>query len=782
MNVLDAITPIERMKYAKALNVTANTIEDDGITDSLVKEAVSLIEVLTGEEVSTNEIKIGGELSGDENHNSKPLMVGSAKDELKKQLAIADKLEAEYGYLPAPNGEQSNLNKQQWAQVRTPQFKAWFGDWEGVSIVNGQSIVSLKTEDAPIGGFKDVEAWAESVFNSQGGKANRIGFGTVTLDKRAAKDSLAHGGANLYKKTAFLAVKDVIEKGALIHSESNGVEDSFYFSAPVTIDGVVNIETVLVHRDVNTNRMYLHSVSTKENLMSQRVSSADNKSSKHSSSIDSKGVASLLNGLLNGNSISKVVDANGEPLVVYHGTKDSVDGDGQKFKADFTEPTTYSETADGYPLRSGFFTSSDKEVASGYAGGGIVYPLYLNIKKPAFKNAEGRDWKDVFPVKGTIEATVRQVRSMSNLGFDGLVLRNIKDYGDSEQVDNVADTWVAINPNQIKSATGNNGNFDPNSNKILDSITPLQRMKYASSLQSLNKALAGELKPLQRIKHASEASKLVKLLGGDVEQKSSTVASNNENDEQTVVENESAVVVGKGDETLSIEQAIDRTLSETSGTITTGDSMVWELSKCSLNKMVAKTNKDGDKPYQTERIKAIQNLKELAFSSKKPLIRQDNNNDGEIESIYEYLTKFSDGEKVFSLRLLCKKYKKPNKRTKDKMHSMAVMDKTDNPINQIDTDGQLFDLEISLLQEKLEKVVGLGLVSEQPVTPSVDNRDISLSQPSENTTSDPDQFADTGYIAGSRKEMASSFIRSAGKNNYSSLHPLIIACFIFLLF
>jgi L-amino acid N-acyltransferase YncA len=30
----------------------------------------------------------------------------------------------------APNGKPSKLNDQQWEQVRTPEFKAWFGDWE----------------------------------------------------------------------------------------------------------------------------------------------------------------------------------------------------------------------------------------------------------------------------------------------------------------------------------------------------------------------------------------------------------------------------------------------------------------------------------------------------------------------------------------------------------------------------------------------------------------------------------------------------------------------------
>lgn len=33
----------------------------------------------------------------------------------------------------APNGEPSHLTPQQYRQVRTPEFKRWFGDWEKVA-------------------------------------------------------------------------------------------------------------------------------------------------------------------------------------------------------------------------------------------------------------------------------------------------------------------------------------------------------------------------------------------------------------------------------------------------------------------------------------------------------------------------------------------------------------------------------------------------------------------------------------------------------------------------
>ena len=32
--------------------------------------------------------------------------------------------------MKAPNGQKSNLNEQQWVDVRTKRFKDWFGDWE----------------------------------------------------------------------------------------------------------------------------------------------------------------------------------------------------------------------------------------------------------------------------------------------------------------------------------------------------------------------------------------------------------------------------------------------------------------------------------------------------------------------------------------------------------------------------------------------------------------------------------------------------------------------------
>ncbi|WP_336034694.1 PLxRFG domain-containing protein [Acinetobacter bereziniae] len=54
-------------------------------------------------------------------------------NQIKQQSSldtVRQKYQGTSQWMTAPNGEKSNLNEQQWLQVRTPEFKKWFGDWE----------------------------------------------------------------------------------------------------------------------------------------------------------------------------------------------------------------------------------------------------------------------------------------------------------------------------------------------------------------------------------------------------------------------------------------------------------------------------------------------------------------------------------------------------------------------------------------------------------------------------------------------------------------------------
>ena len=48
----------------------------------------------------------------------------------EQMQALREKYEGTNEWLKAPNGSDTNLTEEQWLQVRTPNFKEWFGDWE----------------------------------------------------------------------------------------------------------------------------------------------------------------------------------------------------------------------------------------------------------------------------------------------------------------------------------------------------------------------------------------------------------------------------------------------------------------------------------------------------------------------------------------------------------------------------------------------------------------------------------------------------------------------------
>lgn len=138
---------------------------------------------------------------------------------------------------------------------------------------------------------------------------------------------------------------------------------------------------------------------------------------------------------------SKVVDAEGKPLVLYHGTT-----------ADFTEfDMGKSGTGANKTImpEEGFFFSPSADAAHefGRFNGDEsvnVKPVYLNIKNP-MEITMGRY------SNARMKAAIEKAKS---LGHDGL-FASVNEAKDFESMQ-----YVAFSPNQIKSATGNRGTFD----------------------------------------------------------------------------------------------------------------------------------------------------------------------------------------------------------------------------------------------------------------------------------------------------------------------------------
>jgi len=156
---------------------------------------------------------------------------------------------------------------------------------------------------------------------------------------------------------------------------------------------------------------------------------------------------------------SKVVDADGKPLVVYHGTK-AFEEYGEK------EGEAISQFA-GFPN----WFAEEPYTASGYAGAeGAMYPVYLSIKKPltitnfdmnddadaayAMAKRFGVDIDSLYLPQDAkaynIVSSPQFVEAVQKAGYDGIKVKE-GDYN----------TYAAFEPTQIKSAIGNTGEFNP---------------------------------------------------------------------------------------------------------------------------------------------------------------------------------------------------------------------------------------------------------------------------------------------------------------------------------
>ncbi len=85
------------------------------------------------------------------------------------------------GWMRAPNGRPTNLEERQWVQVRTPAFRAWFGDWEGdpanaskVVDENGEPLVVYHATDNAFTVFDRARLGENTDYNAYDEAAKRM--------------------------------------------------------------------------------------------------------------------------------------------------------------------------------------------------------------------------------------------------------------------------------------------------------------------------------------------------------------------------------------------------------------------------------------------------------------------------------------------------------------------------------------------------------------------------------------------------------------------------------
>lgn len=219
------------------------------------------------------------------------------------------------GRLLAPNGKPSNLPERLYAQVRTKEFKDWFGDWEKVaysSKYRESHDIPNSITSAIYKGVGVSEAMFDPDMAPDGGKR------LIFLDKDdtligeipviESKDKIRMGGSvgtateieeeyrgKGYGKKAHLALANIAKsEGKVLYSDKSNsdAEDALWKS--LVKDGIAEV--------VSESPKVGHWNHTQYRIINDKLLQADDINS------GDRGV-------------SKVVDENGEPRVVYHGSK-----------------------------------------------------------------------------------------------------------------------------------------------------------------------------------------------------------------------------------------------------------------------------------------------------------------------------------------------------------------------------------------------------------------------------------------------------------------------------
>lgn len=384
------------------------------------------------------------------------------KDEVKAKWTNPDGT-MKKGYHCAPNGKPSRLSEEQWLWVRTPNFKRWFGDWESLAEAYPENEI-----------FDIDEAYKFARKNLQGGSfTSKDGYGATLgregIDKMNSGLARGKTANNRLHALAFANIGKLFGNSELLETEppkdgNTNIKRYLKFYAPLYMDGLYAVKiTVKELSGNNGNRLYsiegLDITKESEYRGQSRGSKENSILADYSDSVNNF-VKKLREVKEN---VSQVVDENGEPLVVYHGTN-------WKPLAEKAGEAVFKDES--------YFTAS-KTYANRYKkGAGEIYDFFLNIKKPFdTRNPKEREifekefygkWGNGAPLSErglpdwTDGSDLWEFLQEKGYDYDSIVLDEGGDGGYGDSVSYRGESYVPLKPNQVKSATDNVGTFSEN--------------------------------------------------------------------------------------------------------------------------------------------------------------------------------------------------------------------------------------------------------------------------------------------------------------------------------
>ena len=412
---------------------------------------------------------------------------GAASEKVEKQQvstgseeerAIIEHAKESGTYMKAPNGESTNLNEKQWAQVRTKAFKSWFGDWEKAARIEKLR----KSEPVEITGNEykgkyelnrdSAKAWIKD--NLRGEYTIADTGEKIAIGRKGINKVTSHSMGNEAHLKSLIAVPKMLEQSVFITEEKadklNAQYPTYrYYVVGLNIAGVDYTAKLTIGVDENGNKYYDHALTEieKGKLLDQINGQAvDNGfmstgAEPNPSVTDSKDTK--LVSILQTNS-SKFVDENGEPMVFYHNTNNNF--------SVFDSKRNGTHTDAGW-LGDGFYFYGDENEGSGY--GNIKMGVFLNVRDPYYATSEENNQ---LAEANSRDMSVDFRENLEEEGYDGVFYN-----GDLRQ------EAVVFEPNQIKSATDNNGEFSHES----DDIRFRQEERAARELAEVNERFNEEL-------------------------------------------------------------------------------------------------------------------------------------------------------------------------------------------------------------------------------------------------------------------------------------------------
>ena len=162
---------------------------------------------------------------------------------------------------------------------------------------------------------------------------------------------------------------------------------------------------------------------------------------------------------------SKVVNEDGTPKIVYHGTTSN-------FTTFDTQRFNTRENSGDY-VGEGFFFTDKESTAKKY--GSSVMPVYLNLRNPLIINTEndGKKFRSTF--LNMYQKGDKELRDLIGGDYDyfsimkenpSAIRQELQRRGYDGLIDNLYGQYAVFNSEQIKSATDNIGTFDKNNADI----------------------------------------------------------------------------------------------------------------------------------------------------------------------------------------------------------------------------------------------------------------------------------------------------------------------------